>query len=49
LPKGLGLFGVLEQGLPEGFGDFVKRAVGAQNRIAPGNEQAKAYQDRTSR
>lgn len=49
LPKGLGLFGVLEQGLPEGFGDFVKRAVGAQKRIAPDNAKAKAYQDRTAR
>lgn len=49
LPKGLGFIGALEQGLPERFGDFVKRAVGAQNRIAPGNDKAKAYQDRTSR
>lgn len=49
LPRGLGLFGVLEQGLPEGLGDFVKRAVGAQKRIAPDNAKAKAYQDRTSR
>lgn len=49
VPRGLGLIGALEQGLPEKLGDFVKRVGGAQKRIAPGNEAAKAYQDRTSR
>lgn len=49
MPKGLGLIGAVEQGLPEGLGEFIKRAVGAKKRIAPGNEQAKAYQDRTAR
>ena len=49
LPKGLGLVGALEQALPEGIGDFVKRVAGAQKRIAPENAQARAYQDRTSR
>jgi NADP-dependent 3-hydroxy acid dehydrogenase YdfG len=49
VPRGLGLVGALEQGLPEGLGDFFKRIAGAQKRIAPGNEKAKAYQDRTAR
>lgn len=49
LPRGLGLIGALEQGLPEVLGDFVKRVAGAQKRIAPNNATAKAYQRRTSR
>lgn len=49
VPRGLGLIGALEQGLPEALGDFVKRVAGAQKRIAPGNAAAKAYQDRTLR
>ncbi len=49
LPKGLGLIGALEQGLPEGLGDFVKRVAGAQKRIAPDNAKAKAYQERAGR
>lgn len=49
MPKGLGLIGAVEQGLPEGLGEFIKRVAGAKQRIAPGNEQAKAYQDRTAR
>lgn len=49
LPRGLGFIGAVEQGLPEGLGEFVKRAVGAQKRIAPDNALARAYQERTAR
>ena len=49
LPKFLGLIGAVEQALPEKFGEFVKRAVGAQKRVSASNEKARAYQERTSR
>lgn len=49
VPKFLGAIGALEQALPEKWGEFVKRAVGAQKRVATSNDRAKAYQERTSR
>lgn len=39
LPKGLGLIGALEQGLPERFGDFVKRAVGGAEPYRAGQRE----------
>jgi hypothetical protein len=49
VPKFLGAIGAIEQALPEKLGEFVKRAVGAQKRVATNNDRAKAYQERTSR
>jgi NADP-dependent 3-hydroxy acid dehydrogenase YdfG len=49
LPRGLGLIGAIEQGLPERLGEFMKRVAGAQKRISASTEAARAYQERTSR
>lgn len=49
LPKWLFGIGAVEQGLPEGLGELVKRSVGAQRRVSADNEQTRAYQARISR
>lgn len=49
IPGWLGAVGLVEQGLPEGLGERIKRAVGAQERITAQNEQTRAYQARTAR
>ncbi len=49
VPKWLAPIGAVEQALPEGVGEFVKRAVGAQKRVSAANEKTKAYQERASR
>jgi len=49
IPGWLGPVGLVEQGLPEGLGERIKRAVGAQERITAQNDQTRAYQARTAR
>lgn len=49
LPKWLFPIGTLEQALPERLGHWIKRMAGAQERIAPDNEQTRRYQERVSR
>lgn len=49
MPKWLFPVGTIEQALPEKLGNWIKRAVGAQERIAPDNEQTRKYQERVSR
>lgn len=49
IPKGLGLIGAVEQGLPEGLGEWIKRTLGAQNRVSHDNDRSRAYQSRTAK
>lgn len=49
LPKWLFPIGTIEQALPEKFGNWVKRAVGAQNRISADTPESRQYQERLSK
>ncbi|MDF1820192.1 MAG: SDR family NAD(P)-dependent oxidoreductase [Alcanivoracaceae bacterium] len=49
LPRWLAPVGTVEQIIPERLGNFIKRAVGAQERISADNEHARQYRERTSR
>ncbi|MFT6340855.1 MAG: NADP-dependent 3-hydroxy acid dehydrogenase YdfG [Alcanivorax sp.] len=49
MPKWLFPIGTIEQALPERLGNWIKRMVGAQERIAPDNAQTRKYQERVSR
>ena len=49
MPKWLFPIGTIEQALPETLGNWVKRVAGAQERVAPDNEQTRKYQARVSR
>lgn len=49
LPQWLAPVGTVEHALPERMGEYVKRLVGAQQRISVVNETTRAYQERTAR
>ncbi len=49
MPKWLFPVGTIEQALPERLGHWIKKIAGAQERIAPNNEQTRKYQQRVSR
>lgn len=49
MPKWLFPIGTIEQALPERVGNWIKKMAGAQERIAPDNEQTREYQARVSR
>lgn len=47
LPRWLAPIGLIEEAVPERWGSFVKRAVGAQRRITMENAQRQHYRSRT--
>jgi NADP-dependent 3-hydroxy acid dehydrogenase YdfG len=49
LPRWLGSVGAIEQGVPERLGEFIKRAVGAKERVSSDNERSRKYQERISK
>ncbi len=49
VPRWLAPVGAIEQVVPERAGEFVKRLVGARERITADNERTRAYRHRTSR
>lgn len=49
LPQWLAPVGAVEHVLPERMGEYVKRLMGAQQRISVVNETTRAYQERTNR
>ena len=49
IPKWLFPVGAIEQAIPEKVGSYVKRLVGAQDRISASNTETEAYQNRTAK